>query len=267
MSPRRCDECGGEMPPHLTHRHKRCSETCSSAARQKRAQRDYEKLKSDPARLARKREATNAWSRDRSRNPEYLKSLRDKYHTDEDYRRRAITRSSADRKIRYHRETYGKLLTTPEEIIAHSKDRYRHARAMGYRSGLEVAVARQLEGLSIPFRYEPGRISYTQPVKVRHYTPDYILPNGIVVETKGIFTTEDRGKHLHIKASHPLIDLRFVFANPNTKIGKLSKTTYAAWCNHNGFKWSDKTIPQAWIDEAKNFDSLDAIAHALKQGN
>ena len=45
------------------------------------------------------------------------------------------------------------------------------------------------------------------------------------------------------------IDLRFVLQSPNGKIYKGSKTTYAQWCEKNGFKWAKKEIPQEWIDE------------------
>lgn len=141
------------------------------------------------------------------------------------------------------------------------------ALAEGYRSGLEEVVAKQLEVAGVNAQYEAFTLGYTQPSKSRRYTPDFVLPNGIVVETKGRFVTSDRQSHLHIKACHPRIDIRFVFSNPNTKIGKLSKTSYANWCDHNGFQWAQRLVPQDWLDEPKNFDSLDALTHALKKGS
>lgn len=97
--------------------------------------------------------------------------------------------------------------------------------------------------------YESITIHYTKPERKARYTPDFPLPNGIIIETKGRFLTADRQKHLLIKAQHPHLDIRFVFSSSKTKIGKQSKTTYASWCEKNGFKYADKSIPQEWLDE------------------
>lgn len=83
------------------------------------------------------------------------------------------------------------------------------------------------------------------------YTPDFVLANGIIVETKGRFITSDRQKHLMIKEQHPDLDIRFVFSNPNSKLYKGSKTTYADWCDKHGFKWAKEEIPLEWIKERK----------------
>ena len=76
-----------------------------------------------------------------------------------------------------------------------------HALRRGYRSGLEHIIAQQLEGQSVPIIYEKFQIKYVQPSKVRTYTPDFVLPNGIIVETKGRFTPADRQKHLLVRSS------------------------------------------------------------------
>jgi hypothetical protein len=132
--------------------------------------------------------------------------------------------------------------------VGNVKDKYRHARALGYRSGLEVAVAKQLESLGVPFEYESFKISY-QVDETRSYRPDYQLPNGIIVETKGRFTSADRKKHLLIQKQHPDLDLRFVFTNSNAKLSKTSKTSYGDWCDKHGFLYSDKWIPESWLKE------------------
>ncbi len=121
----------------------------------------------------------------------------------------------------------------------------------GYRSGLEVVVADQLKSLGIPVRYEDpdAKISYTKPARASKYSPDFILPNGIIIETKGRFVTADRQKHLLIKAQHPHLDIRFVFSNSKAKISKQSSTTYADWCTKNGFQYADKLIPTHCIKE------------------
>lgn len=130
--------------------------------------------------------------------------------------------------------------------------RKKHGVKNGYRSGLEERVSKELDALSVDYRYEPCRIKYTQPAKGRTYCPDFILPNGIVIETKGRFLTADRQKHLMLQDQHPDLDIRFVFQNSNTKISKGSPTSYADWCIKNNFKYADKSIPMEWIKEKTN---------------
>lgn len=121
---------------------------------------------------------------------------------------------------------------------------------MGWRSGLEESVAKQLDSLQVPYEYEKLVIKYTPAPKTRRYTPDFVLlKNGIIVETKGRFVTADRQKHLAIKLEHPQLDIRFVFSNPNARISKSSKTTYAKWCEDHGFQYAKLVIPLAWIQE------------------
>jgi len=121
-----------------------------------------------------------------------------------------------------------------------------------FRSGLEERVAKQLEDLKVKYEYETETITYTKPEEKGRYTPDFILDNGIYVETKGQFVTSDRKKHKLIKKQFGnKFDIRFVFSNPNARIGKKSKTTYADWCERYGFKYAAKDIPQSWIDEKK----------------
>lgn len=126
--------------------------------------------------------------------------------------------------------------------------RRQHAIKNGYRSGLEEDVAKSLEDRGVEFEYETQKIKWVDH-KVRTYTPDYILPNKIIVETKGRFVASDRRKHIEIKKQYPEYDIRFVFQYPNAKLNKGSKTTYAQWCQRHGFEYHFKDIPQEWIDE------------------
>ena len=121
----------------------------------------------------------------------------------------------------------------------------------GYRSGLEESVAGQLETNGIDYQYEDkaNTIKYIVPAKSHTYLPDFKLPNGIIVETKGRFVLADRKKHKLIKEQYPDLDIRFVFSNSNTKISKKSKTTYASWCQALGIPYADKQIPQEWLEE------------------
>lgn len=126
----------------------------------------------------------------------------------------------------------------------------RAAKKYGYKSGLEKTVADQIKKRGLRVKYEDpvSRISFTQPAIDRTYTPDFVLPNGIVVETKGRFTLEDRKKHLWIQKQSDF-DIRFVFSNSNAKIRKGSKTSYAMWCDKHGFQYADKLIPEEWFNE------------------
>lgn len=112
--------------------------------------------------------------------------------------------------------------------------------------------------------YERRSLAFTQPAVERSYTPDFILDNGIVIETKGLFTVEDRKKHLYIQQDHPYLDLRFVFQNANNKITKRSKTSYAAWCEKYGFRWANKLIPAEWFDEPPNRANVITLERILK---
>ena len=110
----------------------------------------------------------------------------------------------------------------------------RHAIKHGYRSGLEETIAKDLREAGISFLYEDKKITY-QVNQVRTYTPDFILPNGIIIETKGRFVRADRMIYLMLREQYPHLDLRFVFSNSRNKIRKGSKTTYGDWCTKHGF--------------------------------
>lgn len=139
-----------------------------------------------------------------------------------------------------------------------------HGIAEGYRSGLEKTICKELDLKKVKYEYEPLRIPFTPPAKKRTYTPDIILDNSLIIELKGRFLSEDRQKHLHIKSEYPLIDLRFVFQNPNAPINTGSKTSYAKWCDTHGFLWAKNTIPQAWIDEPTHKENRRLLSQLRK---
>jgi len=116
----------------------------------------------------------------------------------------------------------------------------------GFRSGLEQDNATLLKRHRCAFEYEEHRFPYHV---VKHYTPDFKLHNGVIVETKGRFLPSDRTKHLLIKKQHPELDIRFVFSNAKQKLRKGSKTTYAQWCDKNEFLWAEGLIPISWMKE------------------
>lgn len=131
----------------------------------------------------------------------------------------------------------------------------------GYRSALERSLGGQLARHPVEFEYETLVVPYEQPAKARRYTPDFILPNGIIIEAKGHLQTADRQKHLMVRDSNPDLDIRFVFSRSTNRISKRSKTTYAAWCRSKGFLFADKVIPAKWLREPPNEASIAAIHH------
>ena len=52
-----------------------------------------------------------------------------------------------------------------------------------YRSGLEGKVADLLSGLKVSYEYESRKLAY---VLECNYIPDFLLPNGVFLEVKGL---------------------------------------------------------------------------------
>ena len=94
----------------------------------------------------------------------------------------------------------------------------------GYRSGLEIKIKDYLQENNVPVKYEQIKIEW-EDLMYRTYTPDFVLPNGIIIEVKGRFTSDDRRKHLAVKRQHPKLDIRFVFESSKRKLSKGSPTT------------------------------------------
>jgi hypothetical protein len=123
----------------------------------------------------------------------------------------------------------------------------RNAIKHGYRSGFEHTISEQLTTTDIKFQYETTCIDYIIPERKSRYTVDFTLPNGILIETKGRWTVEDRKKHLLVKKQHPELDIRIVFQSAKTKISKGSKTTYGDFCDKHRILWAEKKIPESWL--------------------
>ena len=127
-----------------------------------------------------------------------------------------------------------------------AKKRRRRAVRTTYRSGLEVDIAKDLRERGEKFKYETLKVKWVLH-EDKTYTPDFILPNGVIIEAKGRFTLEDRKKHLAVQKQKPDLDIRFVFSNSRSKLYKGSKSTYASWCEKFGFQYADKRIPDDWL--------------------
>lgn len=131
-----------------------------------------------------------------------------------------------------------------------------------YRSGLEKQNAALLKKEGHPVVYEQYYVPFVRPESKHKYSPDFIIRNGIIIETKGIFDSDDRKKHELIQKQHPTLDIRFVFSNSRSKLYKGSPTTYALWCTRKGFKYADKLIPKEWLNEPKG-DRVDPTKTVL----
>lgn len=123
---------------------------------------------------------------------------------------------------------------------------YRQRVDKSVRSNFEARIKRNLLDSGVKFEYESKKIKY----ETKHtYTPDFVFPNGVIVEAKGYFQASDRTKHLAVKKQHPELDIRFLFQR-DERLRKGSKTKYSDWCKKHGFKFAiGETVPKEWIEE------------------
>ena len=127
--------------------------------------------------------------------------------------------------------------------------RVRISNKVELKSGLEEIIYKELKSKYIHFVYEGMKIKFELPTQQKTYTPDFPINNSFIVEAKGAFNSQDRKKHKLIKAQRPELDIRFIFSNSKTKIGKKSKTTYGMWCDKHDIPWAEKEIPESWFSE------------------
>lgn len=117
-----------------------------------------------------------------------------------------------------------------------------------FRSKYEAAVAASLVKRGLAYDYESQALSYKIEAT---YTPDFCLPNGVLVETKGHFSPEDRRKMLAVKEQHPHLDIRLCFQNADVKLSRAPRAlTYWQWAERHGFLWCEGHIPTTWFTHA-----------------
>ena len=114
-----------------------------------------------------------------------------------------------------------------------------------FRSDLEGQVADILEKQYVNYMFEPHRIQYSVEKK---YTPDLLLPNGILIEVKGWFKADDQRKHKLIKLQHPELDIRFVFGRLKSKV-QGGRFTCQSWCEKYDFQYAESFVPNSWLHE------------------
>ena len=122
-------------------------------------------------------------------------------------------------------------------------------RGTPWRSGSESKTGDFLKAQGVTFGYETIKIKYVEPATAHNYTPDFILTNGVIIEVKGLFSLEDRKKHLLVRRQHPKLDIRLLFDRPQSPIRKGSPTTYAMWCDDHQILWAKgPNPPLEWLD-------------------
>jgi hypothetical protein len=79
------------------------------------------------------------------------------------------------------------------------------------------------------------------------YTPDFMFPNGTVVEAKGKFTAKDRKIAKAWVEQYAKIPYRMLFQRDN-KLSPRSATRYSGWCRDNGIEYAIGTVvPEEWL--------------------
>lgn len=121
---------------------------------------------------------------------------------------------------------------------------------MKFRSGFEKRIWDNAKKSKKQLDYEPQhpKIHYTIPYR---YIPDFVLPNGIVVEAKGYLRPRDRTKMRKVKEQNPHLDIRLLFQNANQRLTKSKNSEmYWQWAERLGFIWDEgDKIPLEWWQE------------------
>lgn len=133
-----------------------------------------------------------------------------------------------------------------------------------FRSNFEFNIARVLATKGIKFEYESKSYEYTKKVyrpvclecgskkvvSTHKYTPDFFLPNGIVIETKGKVTPSVRTNllEIHEAMQEQGVDWRLVFMRDNWLTKKRTKRL-SEWAEDNGIKYFVGRIPDEWLKE------------------
>lgn len=114
---------------------------------------------------------------------------------------------------------------------------------MAYKSGFERTIAANLTMRKVKFGYETLQVFYTLEGT---YNPDFILPNGVIVEAKGLLDRESKRKMAAVKKQNPTLDIRFLFMDANKKVPG-SKQTHGEWAKKNGFPFAEREVPDEWL--------------------
>lgn len=126
-----------------------------------------------------------------------------------------------------------------------------------FKSGLERKF-NEVYGLA----YETAKLTYTQQ---HTYNPDWTLGPDHYIETKGRWEAADRSKIKRVLEEHPNVKVVMVFQDPTRKLSKVSKTSYAAWCDKQGITWFKFGSPD--LDEYIKRECRTAVNGIRKEGD
>lgn len=120
---------------------------------------------------------------------------------------------------------------------------------MKFRSKFEERIFQNGDGRKLDYEPADATLDYNTPAR---YLPDFrIKRNGILVESKGYFSSRDRSKMLRVKEDNPGYDIRFLFQRANNRLTKSKRSmTYGDWATKHGFVWAEgDKIPEEWYNE------------------
>lgn len=117
-------------------------------------------------------------------------------------------------------------------------------------SKYERDIVQECIDRGLAYEYEPLKLEYETAVvrgactscgatggnvvQRRTYTPDLLLPNGIIVEVKGKFDASKRNLMRQLVRCNPDRDIRFVFMRDNKFGGAKTRKTYTDWARLAG---------------------------------
>lgn len=113
------------------------------------------------------------------------------------------------------------------------------------KSGFERKISVQLKQSGMGFTYETLKLPY---VLNGTYSPDFILDNGIIIETKGYMDRDAKRKMEAVKRQYPDLDLRILFMDASKKMPN-SKQTHGAWASKMGYVWAEGEVPREWLKQ------------------
>lgn len=128
------------------------------------------------------------------------------------------------------------------------KDKFRSDLERKVNGNIPSSMDKWYEALGVPFQV---------PATMKKYHPDFVLANGLIIEVKGIFSIEDRRKHLLVREQYPGIEIRIIFYQDgflSPKRGDRTRTDrnkrYSDWCEMHDIEYvidKEGRIPKEWL--------------------
>ena len=104
-----------------------------------------------------------------------------------------------------------------KSVMMKFSTRVKHRDGITFRSKFEAQLYNTARASNKKLDFEPKEAIINYTIAFR-YQPDFVLPNGIIVEAKGRLDVWDRRKMVAVKAARPELDIRFVFQNGRCRL-------------------------------------------------